>query len=358
MNLYFSERGYLVTPTTLWEGDTSRQAGRSRTRHRSCKLPSIVSPQPAPTVLCAYFDESGDFDCNGDVVVVAGVVAPSRLPDAHLRSQLKQLAPGWPWPLHAAHLQYAVSFALGTEAAGRVDPTRAPTMADAARAAIRILRAKGHPVDEMVDGLVSGTRPDLESLRRSNRELLRQVSSGHAPAGVIARLMTARRQWRQGFTQFLRSIVGAWGVAAGETVSGGAGRAFVDMAGLDSFAPSPTHRYFGVLGQALVQTGQAATLMNVSPFNIDVRVATRGAHGMRGLTVDDLLMVDRRHRKEAMAWRSLHVTGFDGDAPSLLVAADVVSNAVRHIHRDHGWSAKQATLATGLMFPASTTGRP
>ena len=260
------------------------------------------------------------------------------------------LAPGWPWPLHAAHLQFAVSFALGAAAAFRIDPVRAITEGESAEVALDVLRRLELPVDDCIEQLVGGSRPGLDDLRQMNRVLLRELSAGRINRAAIFRLERARQEWRHGLTQLFRSVVGAWAVAASEEASAEAGRAFLNAAGLEVFDASPTHRYFGVLGPALSATARTAATMRLQPADIDIRVAVRGVHDMRGLSNDDLLVVDRRHRKGAVAWRSLQVIGYDREAPVMLIAADVASNAVRRLRRERRWSDANATKVTGLPF--------
>ncbi len=302
-----------------------------------------------------YIDESGKFDVVTDRVSVAGVCASARVPNGMIRRALQELCPGWPWPLHTAHLRLPLSLALASVAARRRDPTcRTPVDAEA-DVALDYLRNKSwrlNVLNRVLAELDADRWPAFGDIASLNVAL--EAAPGSEMSAVRDRLAIARDLLARSIVDVLNRIPGAWGVAAVEAIAGTAGAEYLRRKGdtLGRIVPSATHRYFGLLGPALVTADAVAEhRASASPA---VHVASRPAHDMRGLFDDDVKSVARRYGYRGS---DLRVVSMNRDASATLVLADFVANTVRRVRMGGGVPTGEAlTAALGIPFETETNG--
>jgi hypothetical protein len=304
-----------------------------------------------------WLDESGDFADPLDTVVVGGVIVSEQVGNGPVKAALRRLCPGWPWPLHAAHLRHEVSLALASVAARRLDPTvRTPVDADA-DTAIEVVRFRESTlVDAALDELDAGRLPSYNTVARLNIALKIAVHQVRLAPEVVARLEIARDEWARAMAHTASALPSACGVTSLEHEQGVAGGSYLRRAGVsEKIGASATHRYFGLLGPALAR---AASLRSGDSQPAPC-VASRWVHDVRGLGNEDLLRVSRLYTEaEGTRLKPPQVVRYDRSAPALLVVADFVANAARRAVIA-GEDPLERTLltATGLSFETTSEGR-
>jgi hypothetical protein len=309
--------------------------------------------------MIAYLDESGDFDNVSDIVAVGGIGFREPVANGLLKRALERLCPGWPWPLHAAHLRVPISLALASATARRIDPTvRTPVDADAdaAFAALRARPSDGDLLETSLQAMESGQLPKFVDVARLTVALNAAVRFGRLSSEVTTRLEIARDVWARAMSEIMGALPGVWGIATLEDRCGCAGDSYFNRAQLShAVTPSATHRYFGLLGPALVAAESVATHNAVSGLSA-ARVASRWVHDARGLNDDDLGHVARMH---GCRTKDLRVVRYDRHAPVMLVLADFVANSARRTAvAGSPRYIDVLSATTGLTFESGTATSP
>ena len=280
-----------------------------------------------------YVDESGRFDDDHDAVVVVGLLVPERVSPRQVMGPLRSAAVGLPWPPHAAHYNVPILHVLGRYLARETDPTRPWDSVE--RGAQRYLAAAaaaaGPLVNRVLESLRRGQRPELSDL--TDLEVAARAASRGLDEGARLAAETLKDEFRERVRAVMAALAAEGlllGVAA-EATSNDAGASWVDVAvpraAQGITPPTPTHRYFGLLG-ALFE--RVADVLDRAPGPHTVRpwVLTRGVHDMRGLREPDLERVVKAYQpnRRAVEFKPGQVVRFDDSVSGFSVLADFAAN--------------------------------
>jgi hypothetical protein len=292
-----------------------------------------------------YVDESGDFR-RDEGVAVGGLLLDSRVPGtlpAEIRESLMNAFPGLPWPLHAAHYNIPIIFALASVVAREGDPGTRTVFDAAADAATEILRRDAPAkLDEALDELRSGRRPDVDTLKHLDAHL----SQGDSDAVTIYwKLREARRKLSASIARLVRQLArrdnaGLIVFVASESERGDAGEDWMAVsadASAEAGEGAPTHRYLGLLGTLFERTATVVSLEGaqhtIVPCVLDKRMYEK-----RRLKPRDIHAAIKGYAATAVRVRfeDPQIAFYDRRVGGAYVLADFVANRGNHQTRREG----------------------
>jgi len=305
-----------------------------------------------------WADESGDFSDQRAVVVLGGFVS-KEVPQRQLKTALRRLFPGWPWPLHAAYMRLPVGAALASATARAIDPTVQTPIdreADAALAAMQ--KRQPELVARAIDEFSAGRMPEFALLARLNNSLQSAVAKKEVDEEILRRLEAARDEWARAIAELASKLPSAYGVCSTEASLGCAGEFHLKVTGkAGKVDAGRTDRYFGLLGSALAlaTTIHARREPGVA---LSARIASVPVlEQQRGLNDDDLRDVLSRYASLGADVTNPKIVSYrDPNLPPLIVVADFVVNAVRRVLVSGMLDPMEPTLTatTGLAFETTT----
>lgn len=202
-----------------------------------------------------YVDESGSFEHAGDTVAVAGVLVPGPLSADQLLAKLQSVGDSLPWPLHAAHYNTPIYYALADEATS--DRGRNP----ASTKAVAFLRKQDRARTDAALQRMRGPGNVRVSVLRALDKLLAQAPEAELEPWVYAAL----RSRKTAFWSALRRVITSLGrqgvmiVASGEARPAGAAQYWIEISGQfpssRGAATASATRYLGLLGVCLERVG-------------------------------------------------------------------------------------------------------
>jgi hypothetical protein len=291
-----------------------------------------------------FVDESGDFKEPEDGAVGAGILLRLDVPEVRVQAidrDLYRAVPGFPWPLHAAHINVPVMGALARTARLRfASPTDAshwrPNPFDAvATSAVETLEREDAPrVGRVLDALRRGERPDFDDLRKLDGLLKASGRAMHRKLQDYARQATA----------WILAVIGrlaptsnvhllAATVLSGESIPG------------DAIPPgaegdrADAERYFTLLQCLLGRTCDVLSRLP-GPHEVAVHVANRPVDSTRGRVQFDLSHLREMIRlatPPGLTSVRLHAAStpdFDASVDPRIVLADFVANGARRRMRE------------------------
>ncbi len=288
-----------------------------------------------------FVDESGDFQEPEDDVVGVGILLRLDAPSVRAQAidrELHRAMPGFPWPLHAAHINVPVTGALA-----RAARLRFAMPADAAHwrsnpfdavatSAVETLERENAPlVSQVLDALRRDERPKFADLKTLDELLKDRDPVMHHKLEDYARQATA---WILGVIGRLATppdidLLAAT-VLSGESALGEASPG--ETTGVDA----ATARYLTVLLCLLGRTCDFLSRLP-GPHEVAVHVATRGIVdpklGRQSFDLTHLREMIRQAMPPGTMGVHLHAAStpeFDWGADARIVLADFVANQVRY----------------------------
>jgi hypothetical protein len=310
-----------------------------------------------------FVDESGKFRDPDDCVVGAGILIRLDVPMLSARAierALDKATPDFPWPLHAAHIRLGVTAPIARAARLRYMPpadraARPPDPFDAIATGVltRLERVDAPRVQQTLDKLRQGVRPDLDDLKplderlRSIDPVLHRKLEDYGRKTIAWVLLLISRLAQSGDLHRLVATVLSGESAPGDAIPEGAEGARADAA-----------RYLTLL-QCLI--GRTCDVLSRLPgsHEVAVHVANRPiADPARGRVQFDLA-----HLREAIRQATppgltsvrLHAAStpdFDASVDGRIILADFVANQARHrLKESYPLRALEAQLAAVTVGP-------
>lgn len=308
--------------------------------------------QKSSRASCRLFvDESGKFEQPLDTVAVAGLLSNRLMPDETIKSGLRTVLPGMPWPLHAAHYRLPVTVALASAAARSSDPTSLRTPVDDAadRVLERLRSLDAERVERLLASFSSGILPEWADVRDLTWLFEREARSGGIAASDAEELKDAASRVAEAVRLMLECLDrqgSVCGVAAGEATQGMAGaRSYAGQTSSSSVVPpTETARYLSLLAGVL---GAASRVERLTGAGRDIQpiVLTRGVHECRGLEGAD---VDRAAPpgQGGPKFTPASVSAYDRRVSPRHVLSDFLANCARREMRSGGPAGIEDRLRT------------
>ena len=287
-----------------------------------------------------YIDESGDFDVPQDPVSAGGLLLLE--PGFNVRESLERALPGFPWPLHAAHVNQPVSWVLALAAEV---PDNHPLDAPYQDVLLTLRHLFGERLQAAVEMMRGGLWPEYDTLvefaaalRQHNAAMLQHLSRLITQARAYARRAGAR-------------LPGLAVIASEAGLNFGGGAVAPRRTGHEA-----TDRYYALLGGAIERARAIAVQRKESI--LEVTVLSRGVyspeHGrMLELTQQNVLDVVNDLPPSPCTVELHPIALWTPDVPPPCVVADVCTNTGRWLLGDafQGLTSLETALTRHLALP-------
>jgi hypothetical protein len=295
-----------------------------------------------------FVDETGKFPFAESPVSLAGALVPETSPlCAHnwLQTELQKVQPGIPWPIHTAHLNVPVIFALAHRAGqvrGGAPPWPAGDFTPVAERVLGFLDGRGEPtrrqLGRAVADLAATRYPPYNTLQELDQQVRRNDDAGYGRLRDHARHAVAQ------LARFISEHPSLADIVMVFTSEGSLGDGFppgspdIDYSTADEATKlrKGTPRYLALLGALIERTGDL--LGRKDRHEVFLRIASLPAYDETTGTVG---LLRQRHLAavlEQLAGRVPANAHFNTAEPlaygvhphGALVVADFVLNRVRH----------------------------
>lgn len=268
-----------------------------------------------------YVDESGVFEDRLDAVTAGGLLLDDSNVD--VRASLELAMPGFPWPLHAAHVNRPLVWALSAAAsASEEQPLKSPFQ----EVLVALRRSQNNLVRQALVRLRRGEWPpyqtllDLEAALREEAPSSFQALTTHVKhARTLVRRVGAALQ---GSTVVASEA--SWNIADVESARRRTGH-------------EPTDRYYALLTSAIRRARDVVARRGGS--RLLLTVLSRGVYSpehrrMQLLTREDVETLIAELPPSPCAIEVQTIALWRADVPAPCVVADFCSNAARRVLRD------------------------